>query len=148
MQIETKYFGMVDIDENAIVDFPEGLPGFENEKRFILLSSGVEAAPFVWLQSVENSELAFVMTDPMVLMENYTVDVDDSEVEVLEVKDSKDVFIYSILVIPEDISKMTANLKAPILINSASKKGKQVILDNEEYLVRHYVMNELKIVNK
>ncbi len=142
MQIETKYFGMVEIDENAIIDFPEGLPGFEVEKRFVLLGKQPEQNPFVWLQCVDCPQLAFVMIDPRTLIEDYTVDVDDSEVEILDIVDTNNVLIYSIVVVPEDISKMTANLKAPVLINSIAKKGKQVILDNEEYRIRHYIMDK------
>ncbi|HHV59493.1 MAG TPA: flagellar assembly protein FliW [Clostridiaceae bacterium] len=142
MQIETKYFGMVEIDENAIIDFPEGLPGFEDEKRFVLLGKQPEQNPFVWLQCVDCPQLAFVMIDPRTLIEDYTVDVDDSEVEILDIVDTNNVLIYSIVVVPEDISKMTANLKAPVLINSVAKKGKQVILDNEEYRIRHYIMDK------
>lgn len=146
MQIDTKYFGLVEIDENAIINFPEGLPGFEEVTRFVLLGKENNNSPFVWLQSVDQPKLAFVMLDPRLLIPDYIVDVDDSEVEILGIEDTKDVLIYSILVIPEDISKMTANLKAPVLINTVAKKGKQVILDNEVYSVRHYVMDELKRV--
>lgn len=144
MKLETRHFGTIEIDEKKILDFPEGLPGFENVKKFILLGKLEEESPFQWLQSVDSPELAFVIIDPRLIKPDYIVDVDDNEVEILEVKDTNNVLVYSIVVVPEDITAMTANLKAPVLINTENNKGKQIINTNDEYPLKYYIIEELK----
>lgn len=144
MQINTKRFGVVEIDEKGIIDFPEGIPGFESTKKYVLLGSDTGDSPFKWLQSVDNPDLSLVVIEPKVFISDYVIDIDDSEVEILDIKDIKNVLVYSIVVIPEDIKKMTANLKAPILINEENKRGKQVILDKGNYQVKHYILDELQ----
>jgi flagellar assembly factor FliW len=142
MELNTKHFGFIEIDEKNIIDFPEGIPGFENVKKFVLLSN--EDSPFQWLQGVDNPHLAFVVIDPRLCKEDYVVDVEDAEVEILDIRDSSKVLVYSIVVVPEDISKMTANLKAPVLINTENNKGKQVILNNEDYPIKYYILQQLQ----
>jgi len=144
MLLHTKHFGQLEIDEEGIVDFPEGLPGFEYVKRFILLGKNDEDSPFQWLQGVDNPDVAFVVIDPIILKKDYVVDVPDEEVEFLNITDSDKVMIFCIVVVPEDISKMTANLKAPVLINPENKKGKQIVTDNKEYNIKHYILEELR----
>lgn len=144
MQLDTRHFGPIEIDEKGIIDFPEGIPGFDDVKRFVLLGSIEPDSPFQWLQGVDNTDLAFVVIDPRLLKEDYVVDIEDSEVEVLDIADTGKVMVYSIVVIPEDISKITANMRAPILINLESMKGKQVILDKPEYQIKYYILDELR----
>ncbi|MCX7923038.1 MAG: flagellar assembly protein FliW [Clostridia bacterium] len=144
MQLNTRHFGTIEIDEKGIIDFPEGIPGFENVKKFILLGSQDEGSPFQWLQSVDKPELAFIIIEPKAFKPDYVVDVEDKEVEILDIKDTNQVLIYSIVVIPDDVSKMTANLKAPLIINTENNRGKQVTMEQGEYQVRHYIMDELR----
>jgi len=144
MQLNTRHFGQMEIEEKGIIEFPEGIPGFENAKKFALLASTEEGSPFQWLQGVDNTELAFVVIDPKVFKPDYSVDVDDDEVEVLKIKDVEKVIVLTIIVVPEDITKMTANLKAPVLINTENNRGKQVILDKGDYELKHYVLQELR----
>lgn len=144
MQLNTRHFGLIDIDEKYIIDFPEGVPGFEHVKKFVLLGKIEEDNPFQWLQGVDNTDLAFVVIDPRIIMPDYTVDVDDNEVSIIEINDVDKVQVYSIVVIPEDVSKMTANLKAPVLINLENNKGKQVVLEKSNYKIKHYIIDELR----
>jgi flagellar assembly factor FliW len=76
------------------------------------------------------------------VVDNYFVDLDDDIVSTLGAETSEDIVVYAIVVIPEDISKMTANLKAPVIFNMKDKKGKQVILDSSKYSMRHYIMGQ------
>jgi flagellar assembly factor FliW len=144
MKLNTKHFGIIEIDENAIIDFPEGLPAFEDVKRFILLGNSDQDSAFQWLQGVDNAGLAFVVIDPKHIKPDYIVDIDDSEVDILAISDVSKVLVYSIVVIPGDISKMTANLKAPVLINTENRRGKQVVMESGNYSIRHYVVDELQ----
>lgn len=142
MQLNTKHFGMIEIDENGIISFEEGIPGFEHIKKFVLLGSEDQNSPFQWLQSVDYPERAFVVIDPFTVVEDYSIDVDDNEIGCLEIESINDVAVFSIVVIPEDINKMTANLRGPVIINTKKKKGKQVLLDNSEYSMRHYLLEQ------
>jgi flagellar assembly factor FliW len=144
MQLNTRHFGQLEIDEKGLIDFPEGLPGFEDVKRFVLLAGVENDSPFQWLQGVDNTDLAFVVIDPKVFKPDYIVDVDDKEVEILEIKDTEKVMVLSIVVVPEDLTMMTANLKAPLLINTENNKGKQIVLDKSDYQIRHYILQELR----
>ncbi|MGE4284122.1 MAG: flagellar assembly protein FliW [Clostridia bacterium] len=144
MQLNTRHFGLIEINEEDIIDFPEGLPGFEDVKKFIIINSYDENSPFQWLQSIDNPELAFVIIDPRLIKNEYIVDVDTAEVEILNITDVNKVLIYSIIVVPEDITKMTANLKAPVIINTENNKGKQVVMENNEYTLRYCFLEGLR----
>jgi len=139
MKLNTKNFGELDIDEEKVIAFPEGLPGFEAEKEFIIINNEDEENPFCWLQSVSNPDLAFVIVNPFLIFTDYTVDLPETVQEKLKIKDEKDVAVYSIVVVPEDLTKMTANLLGPIVINARERLGKQVILDDSRYTTKHYI---------
>ncbi len=139
MKLNTKNFGELDIDEKKIISFPEGLPGFEEEKEFIIINNEDEENPFCWLQSVKNPDLAFVIVNPFFVFSDYSVDLSETVQEKLKIKDEKDVAVYSIVVVPEDLKKMTANLLGPIVINVRERLGKQVILDDPRYTTKHYI---------
>lgn len=143
MIINTMHFGEVEIDEKTIINFEEGLPGFDNIKRFVILSNIEDDTPFRWLQAVDCEHPAFAVISPFEINEGYEFDIDKTTEEILEIKNPSEVAVYSIVVIPEDITKMTANLKAPLIINTANNKGRQMIMDNSPYEVRHYILDEL-----
>ena len=81
MQLNTKHFGVIEIDEKEILYFPLGIPGFENVKKYTLLGMQEEEGTFFWLQGVDDPELAFVVTDPFAVNDNYFVDADDDEIK-------------------------------------------------------------------
>jgi flagellar assembly factor FliW len=144
MQLNTKHFGLIDIEEAGIINFPGGLPGFEDVKKYVLLGNSEEGSPFHWLQGVDNAELAFVVIDPKTFLPDYVVDVDDAEVEELNINDVDKILVFSIVVVPDNITNITANLKAPILINTQNNKGKQVVMEKNNYEIRHYIVEELR----
>lgn len=144
MLLQTKHFGEVEIDETKILTFEEGIPSFEKVKKYILLISGEGESPFKWLQSIDDANLAFAVANPFLIKADYDVELSDEIVNALNIEKDEDVEIYSILVVPSDISKMSMNLKAPIVINVKHKKGRQVVLDTDKYGVRHYVLDELR----
>ena len=144
MQLITKHFGTIEIEESGIIDFPDGIPGFENSKKFIVLGDGDESSPFKWLQSVDFPELAFAVVDPFAVKKDYDIEISDDVLKQLEISSLKEVLIYSIVVVPEDLSKISMNLIAPVIINTRTKKGAQVVLDTDRYGVRHYILEELR----
>ncbi|MDN5316903.1 MAG: flagellar assembly factor FliW [Thermoanaerobacterium sp.] len=143
MDIETKNFGLVSYNEEDVLHFDDGIPGFEGLKSFILLSVD-EYTPFKWLQSLDDTDIAFVIIDPKVVVKDYKVEIDEDIAKLLEIKDINHALVYAIVVIPDEIEKMTANLKAPIIINAENNKGMQILLDNDDYMIKHPILKELK----
>lgn len=144
MQINTKNFGIIEYNPDDVIYFEEGIPGFENLHNFLIITDNEEDMPFKWLQAIDNTDIAFVVIDPRVFKPNYTFEIDEELIQALQIEDINHLLIYVIVVIPDEIEKMTANLKAPIIINAKNNKGKQVILDNDEYLIKHPILEELK----
>ena len=139
MKLKTAHFGVINIDESELLFFPEGIPGFETSKKYVLLGNHSDDASFFWLQSVDRAELCFVVTDPFMIYSDYGVDIDDEDTELLQITDADKVLTLAIVVIPEDIKKSRVNLKAPVLINVEKKLGKQVIQKDDSLPVRYYL---------
>ena len=142
MKLITKNFGEIEIDEEKIIHFPEGILGFEEEKEFVVINDEDEESPFGWLQAIENPELTFVIINPFFVYPNYDITIPETAQKKLEIQDKKDLIIYSIVVVPKDIEKMTANLIGPIIINTKEMIGKQVILDDDRYSTKHYIFQQ------
>ncbi|MBV9850800.1 MAG: flagellar assembly protein FliW [Armatimonadetes bacterium] len=143
MQIDTTRFGALDIDEGAVLTFPEGLPGFEGCRRFVFVPHG-GSGPFEWLQSVENGTLAFLAMRPHQIFPDYAPRVPAAELEALGLdKGAHGPRLYTLLTVPQgDPRGITANLLAPILVNPASRYARQVIVNNDEYGLRHRLLPE------
>jgi flagellar assembly factor FliW len=144
MILKTRYFGDLEINEDSVIRFKHGIPGFEKVKRFVLIDSDVEDSPFKWLQGMDEPKPAFVIVDPFVIRKDYEIKLSDEFLDELEIKSPTDVSVFCIVVVPEDISKMTVNLQAPLVISNVSRKGRQLILDTDKYGVRHYILEELR----
>ena len=142
MKLNTKNFGEIEIDKEKIILFPEGILGFEEEKQFIIINNEDEENPFQWLQSVSNPDLAFVIINTFFVYPNYDIVIPETAQNKLKIKDEKDIIIYSIVVVPEDMEKMTTNLLGPIIINIHEKIGKQIVLDDNRYSTKHYIFKE------
>jgi flagellar assembly factor FliW len=136
MNIQTKYFNEITIEEKNIIHFEHGIPGFLEEKQFVLLPLTEDNVYYV-LQSVQTSELAFVVTNPFLFFKDYDFNLDDATVEQLEIKDATDVAVYSILTLQDPFEKTTANLQAPVIVNIKNNEAKQVILNDETYTTKH-----------
>ncbi|AKM20409.1 flagellar assembly protein FliW [Geobacillus sp. G4] len=135
MNIDTKYHGTVAVKEEDIIHFPHGLPGFADEKRFVLLP--LADTPFVILQSVEIPALGFVLIEPFSYFPSYEFELDEATVEQLNIESERDVAVYVILTVADPFHETTANLQAPVVINVHKRLGKQVILTNPPYQTKH-----------
>lgn len=138
MELKTAQFGVINVGEDELINFPKGIPGFEDKKKFVLIGNDASAL-FFWLQSAEDPDLCFVVTDPFSIYSNYFVDVDDEDVKDLEITDSGNVMTLAVVVIPENIKETRVNLKAPILINVEKKIGMQIIQKDDSLPVRYYL---------
>jgi flagellar assembly factor FliW len=144
MFLNTKHFGEIEIDESKIITFKEGIPSFEDLKRYIVLYNGDETSPFRWLQCVDDGQLAFAVINPFMILKNYDIEISEETVESLNIESITDVMVLAIVVVPEEPNKMTMNLKAPVIINTKNNSGMQVVLDTDMYSVRHYIIEELR----
>lgn len=132
MRIDTKYLGEMDIDEEKTIHFETGLPGFLEEKEFIILDiPGNDLLQL--LQSLHTPNLAFFIANPHQFEQTYHFKLSDSTVEYLNITSEEEVVILSILTVNDPFEKSTINLQAPIVINSKTKQGKQIILNDEKY---------------
>lgn len=139
MKIQTSRFGEMEVDEKIIV-FENGLLGFEDAKKYVLLNDADTA--FYWLQSVEKPELALPCMTPYNVCEEYEPVISEEVFEKLELVSDDDALLLCVVVIPQDISKTTINLRAPVIINTANNKAEQVILDDNRYEIRHFVFKQ------
>jgi flagellar assembly factor FliW len=139
MKLETAHFGVIEIDEADFIDFPEGIPGFENSKKYALIGHNSDESSFFWLQSIDKPELCFVVTDPFMIYDGYGVDIDSEDEALLQITDENTIMTLAIVVIAEDIMASRANLKAPVLINVDKKLGKQVIQKSDNLPIRYYL---------
>jgi len=148
MQIETVRFGSVEVDEAKLVTFNEGIPGLEEYSRYALLQFE-ESYPIIWLQSVEEGGICLPVLDTFAVLTGYVFDIADEDVKELELKGPEELHVVSVVVIPEEVQGMTANLAAPIIINTVSGKAKQIILTGSDYNVRAPVFAEIcKAINR
>ncbi len=130
MQIETARFGEIEIPEDRVLEFPEGLVGFPGLNRFLVIEDE-SSAPFRWLQSLDEADLAYVVVEPKWVMPGYQIDLSPSVAAGLGIAQPDDMSVLVIVTIPEDPREMTANLRGPLVFNAASRKGSQLILDDE-----------------
>jgi len=144
MIIQTKHFGDVEITEEDVLTFEYGIPGFDDLTKFVILGKTDVESPFFWLQSLEDSGVAFVISDPFNYVSDYEAEIDTTMAKFLGIEDENDAIIYNIVTVPEDISKTSINLKAPLVINTKNNKGCQVILENEKYKFKHIIMEDFK----
>lgn len=143
MQLETRQFGMLEIQDEQIIHIPKGILGFEGLEKFVLVDNP-ECAPFRWLQCIEAPNLAFIVVSPVIFFPEYRVAVHSKEVADIDVERPEDVEIFVIVTIPPQFEHMSANLQGPILINTKSMKAKQLVLTNSEYTVQHPVLEEVQ----
>ncbi|SFB25295.1 MULTISPECIES: flagellar assembly protein FliW [unclassified Bacillus (in: firmicutes)] len=140
MKALTKYHGEVDIILEEIIHFEKGIPGFGDEKEFVVLPLSDDKT-FLVLQSVKNQYLAFVITNPFHFFKEYDFQMEDAEVKELGINDEKEVVVYSILTVQDPFGKTTANLQAPLIVNSSNRKAKQIILNDSELKTKHPIFH-------
>lgn len=137
MIIETLTWGKLDITEEQIYHFPKGVPGFEEDIDFALIT--VEDGPFSYLQSLQNTSVSFLLSDPFIFYPTYEFELPQADKEELEI--IEDVNIRCMVTIKEELEHSTVNLLAPIVLNPITRSGKQVVLHNSNYQTRHSLWN-------
>lgn len=143
MTVHTSRFGAVSITTEDVIHFPEGLLGFNELRRFVLLDDPTDEI-FAWLQSCEDPNIAFPLLEPELFTANYKVQLTKHDLESMGLNSHDGVRCFSIITIPADPTQMTANLKAPVVIHVSTRKARQVVLQDNSLAIREPIFTRLQ----
>lgn len=145
MRFESPRFGTIEVDEEKILHFPRGLPGFPGCTEFIVMDHDKET-PLKWLQCVDRPEVAFLVVEPEQILLSYGLEIPEPVLAFLGWRkgtgDPRDVVVFVILTV--DGENLTANLRAPVLVNVENRRAHQMILDDPQLPIQHPVRRELE----
>lgn len=143
MQIQTTRFGAVEVQNTDVISFPDGILGFADLKKFVILEDPDDLV-FAWLQSCDNPGIAFPVLEPELFTNDYKVKLSKNDREALKLEGDERVRIFNIVTIPSDVTQMTANMKAPVVVNVAAHVAKQVVTQENDNPIKHPIFNELQ----
>ena len=136
IRYRTTRFGEIEFGEEVVITFPDGILGFPEERRYLLLEHDAAGSPFKWLQSLDNPDLAFIVVDPSLIDPTYNVDLDTDLVRLIGTDDPQQCAVMCIVNVPHDHPvHMTANLKAPLVVSVETRRGRQTILGSQAYAI-------------
>jgi flagellar assembly factor FliW len=134
MNVQTTRFGLVQVDDDRVINFPSGLLGFASYKRYVLLQPD-DHGVFFWLQSVDAPELAFVVTDPTIWAADYQANIRPDQMEELHLGKVEDAQVF--VIVNKRDRMLTANLQGPLVINSVNRNAMQLVLAEKRWTTRH-----------
>lgn len=143
MKINTSRFGELELNPEDIITFPEGLLGFESLKKYFVVDPG-DSTLILWLQSIDDEKIAFPIIEPKIFKPDYVAKLLPADLNGLDLDSLSTAKLYSILTITNDVTQMSANLKAPVVINGNKKIAKQIVLQDSKLSVKHEMYKELK----
>ncbi len=142
MLLKTQRFGEIEIDENNIINFPHGILGFPNVKKYTFITEE-DNDVFLWLQGIEE-DVAFIITNPLFFKPDYKIELPKEEIEELDVEKPDDVNIFVIVTVPQDPRFTSINLQGPLLVNPHKNIGKQIVLLDERYPLKYFIFMNKK----
>ena len=149
MKLTTRIFGEVEIEDSKIINFPNGIIGFPDLKKFTLMhdeddgDSG-STNTIKWLQSIDEPGFAMPVMDPLIVCPDYSPEIDRTKIEEVGELDDEDILVLVTVTVPHDLEKMTVNLMGPFVINVKEMKGIQSIVENDNYPVKFPIYDILK----
>ena len=143
MKITTSRFGELSVHNDDIINFNEGLLGFENLKQFFIVDPG-DKTLILWFQSIDDGKTAFPILEPQVYLPDYRINLLPAEMASLNLKNTADIIVYTALTIPANVKNISANLKAPIIINNKTKNARQIVLQDSKLEIRYPIYKDLK----
>jgi flagellar assembly factor FliW len=147
IKIHTKPFGEIEVENNQIIDFPDGILGFDFIKKFVILDSD-ENSPFKWMQAFTEPDLAFIIIQPYFFKPDYILAASQIDLDAVDVIDPSSLLVFVVVTIPGDPSQMTANLQGPVIINTKKRIGRQIISISDKYHVKHNILDEMKKIER
>ncbi len=143
MKVSTSRFGELEINASEIIEFQDGILGFESHKKFFVVDPG-DSSLILWLQSSTDEKIAFPIIEPQIFKSDYQAKLLPVDLKSVSLESEAEATIYTILTIPADIKAMSANLKAPVVINNNKKIAKQIVLQDNKLSVNYEMYNELR----
>lgn len=137
----SKVHGKIEYEEKDIVTFTKEIPGFYGLKEFIIKDLE-EYEPFKLLQSLEDDEIGIILTSPFDVYGNYEVNLSDELIKNLKITNEKEVILLTTVTLNTDVKKITTNLKGPIIINTSTNLGEQIIVDDPNYSIKYPLIKE------
>lgn len=133
MKAATRLFGEIEIDESKIITFEDGIIGFPDMKKFTLIfDEEKEGRPSIsWLQSMDEPEIAFPVMNPLFVCETYNPSVEDELLKNLGTIKEDNLYVLVTVTVPQNIKELAVNLKAPIVINTDTRKASQIIVEDD-----------------
>lgn len=146
MLVKTKYFGEIDLSEDKILEFENGIMGFEQYRKYTILYDNEEEkkGTIMWFQSVEEPALALPVINPLYIKKDYNPEVSEELLQPLGEINEENLCILLILTVPRNVKHTTANLKAPLIVNAETRKGCQAIAENADYEVKYNVYEAIQ----
>ncbi len=138
MEINTREFGSIEVEEEAVYEFPNGIYGFESDKRFAIFSREIEDTSFLYLQSLDHLVPCFMVFEPWDMHPDYRPSLSQEDLTDCQVDNIDDLIFLVIATVPVNIEDLSINIKSPVVLNPRTRKAKQVILQNPDYDVRYY----------
>ncbi|OCT13152.1 hypothetical protein A8709_20625 [Paenibacillus pectinilyticus] len=138
MLLTTLQFGELTVEEQEIFTFHQGIPGFEDNLRYMFIQPDAESA-FFFLQSVDDGDIALVVTNPFMFFPDYDFEIPEGVITEMEIESTDDVAVWSVVTVNKNIQDTSVNLLAPIIVNVNTRVGKQVILHNSSYHAKHKI---------
>ncbi|HLV24808.1 MAG TPA: flagellar assembly protein FliW [Gemmatimonadales bacterium] len=136
VDVPSDLFGTITVPEEAVLDFPGGVYGFEDCRHFIMVEAQLPG--FFWLQSTERASLLFLLTDPFAHLETYEVEMDLASEQQLGSSDPDDVSVLAIVTLPRNAQEeATMNLQGPIAVNTVMRRGRQLVMADDRWGCRH-----------
>ncbi len=150
MKIETRIFGTVDIDDEKIIHFPGGIVGFPEMTDFALIHDEEKGkdVPIRWLQSLQEKQFAMPVMDPLVVSATYNPEVEEDLLTPLGALAPEETLVLVTVSVPKDLTAMSVNLQAPIIINAGTKKAAQIIVNPELYPIKFHIYEILQKMKK
>lgn len=141
MEINTRDFGTVEVGDDAIYEFDDGLYGFEDIKRFAIFAKDYDDVSFLSLQAVDSLTPCFLVFEPWELHPNYRPMLTKEDMELCQVDDIEELIFLVIAAVPASIENLSINIKSPVVLNPKTRKARQVILQNPDYTVKYFPFN-------
>ena len=150
MKITTRVFGTIEIDDDKIIHFPAGIIGFPDMNDFALIYDDAKGknAPIRWLQSLQEPEFAMPVMDPLLVVSDYNPEVEDELLTPLGDMIPEETLVLVTVTVPKDLTKMSVNLQAPMIVNVQTQKAAQIIINTEKYPIKFYIYDILQKMKK
>lgn len=144
MEVNTRIFGTIDIEDDKLIHFVNGIVGFPQLTTFALIHDNEKNGGIQWLQSMQEPQFAIPVMNPLDILEDYNPQVEDELLKPIGGLDPENMLVLVTVAVPSDLTKMSVNLRGPIVINADNRKACQVITEGEEYQVKFPIYDIIK----